>query len=82
MILHLLQNSLWNVMMAFLKFSHISNTAQLFLFFFMATPVAYGGSQARGQIQAAVARLCPSHSRMGSEPRLQPTPQLTIILDP
>ena len=47
-----------------------------------ATLVAYGGSQARGLIGAVAAGLCHSHSNAGSEPCLQPTPQLTAMLDP
>ena len=47
-----------------------------------ATPVAYGGSQARGLIRAVAAGLRQSHSNVGSAPRLQPTPQLTATLDP
>ena len=45
--------------------------------------MAYGGSQARGLI-GAVASLCQGHSNSGSEPCLQPTPQLTatLILNP
>ena len=46
--------------------------------FSRAAPAAYGGSQARGQIRTAAAGL---HYR-GSEPRLQPTPQLTAMPDP
>ena len=47
----------------------------LFFFFFffllfMATPMAYGSSQARGQIEIAAASLCHNHSNTGSEPRL------------
>ena len=42
-----------------------------------ATPAAYGGSQARGLIEAAAAGLRQSHSNSGSELRLRPTPQLT-----
>ena len=42
----------------------------------MATPTGYGGSQARGQIGAAAAGLHHSHSKLGFELRLQPTPQL------
>ena len=38
--------------------------------------MAYGSSQARGQIQAIAAGLHHSHSNDGSELRLQPTPQL------
>ena len=45
---------------------------------FRAALLAYGGSQARGQIRTAAAGL---HYR-GSEPRLQPTPQLTAMPDP
>ena len=47
-----------------------------------AAPAAYGGSQARGLIGAVAASLCQSHSNSGSEPRLQPTPQLTATPDP
>ena len=45
-------------------------------------PAPYGSSQARGQIRAAVGGLHHSHSNTGSEPYLQPTPQLVAILDP
>ena len=44
-------------------------------------PVAYGGSQARGLIGAIAAGLRHSHSNSGSEPPLQPTPQLTAMPD-
>ena len=54
----------------------------LSLFFFMATPVIYGLSQARGQIGAAAAGLHPSYSNVGSEPCPRPTPQLTATPDP
>jgi len=54
----------------------------LFLSFSRAAPVAYGGSQARGPIGAVAASLRHSHSHLGSEPRLQPTPQLTAMPDP
>ena len=55
----------------------------LFVFFlFMATPVAYGGSQARGQTRDAAAGLHHSHSNAGSEPLLWPTPQLAAMPDP
>ena len=59
-----------------------------FFFFFglfafsRAAPVAHGGSQARGRIEAVAAGLCQSHSNTGSEPRLQPTPQLMAMLNP
>ena len=49
---------------------------------FRATPVAHGSSQARGPIGAAAAGLYHNHSNLGSELRLQPTPQLTTMLDP
>ena len=49
--------------------------------FFRAAPVAYGGSQARGLIEATAAGL--RHlNNLGSEPRLGPTPQLIAMLDP
>ena len=56
----------------------------LFILFllFRATPVAYGNSQARGQIRAIAAGLHHSHSNAGSELCLQPTPQLMAMLDP
>ena len=47
-----------------------------------AAPAAYGGSQARGLIGAVATGLRQSHSNAGSEPRLQPTPQLTATPDP
>ena len=61
----------------------------LFFFFFLsffafsrASPVAYGGSQARGRIRAVAAGLHQSHSNSGSELHLQPTPQLKATPDP
>ena len=53
-----------------------------FLFFLTAAPVANGGSQARGQIGAVATGLHHSHSNAGSKSHLQPTPQLTAMLDP
>ena len=53
-----------------------------FFFFFMAAPMAYGGSQARGQMGAVFAGLHHGHSNTGSEQHLQPTSQLTAMLDP
>ena len=51
-----------------------------------ATPEAYGGSQSRGRMGAAActaaASLHHSHSKLGSKPHLQPTPQLTAMPDP
>ena len=37
--------------------------------------MAYGGPQARGPIGAVATGLRQSHSKVGSEPCLQPTPQ-------
>ena len=66
--------------------SHMLLSLFFFFFFvfylFRATPTAYGDLQARGQIGAAAAGLCHSHSNAGSEPRLRPTPQLTAMTDP
>ena len=45
-------------------------------------PAVYGGSQARGLIGAIAASLHHSHSNVGSEPHLRPTPQLMTMLDP
>ena len=39
-----------------------------------ATPAAYGVSQARGLIGTVATGLRQSHSNVGSEPCLQPTP--------
>ena len=57
----------------------------LLLFFFClfrAAPAAYGGSQARGRIRAAAARLHHCHSKARSEWYLQPIQQLRAVLDP
>ena len=51
-------------------------------FAFRATPAAYGGSRARGPIGGIAVDLRHSHSNAGSEPSLQPTPQLTATPDP
>jgi len=61
--------------------SHLFISVYLFLLF-RATRAAYGSSQARGQSGAAAASLCHSHCNAGSEPHLQPTPQLTAMPDP
>ena len=63
-----------HVLIGYLLFSHIFWKDVL-----RAAPVAYGSSQPRGLIGAAAAGLCHSHSHsiMGSEPHLQPTPRLT-----
>ena len=44
--------------------------------------MAYAGSQARGPIGAVAVGLRHSHSNAGSQPNLQPTLQLTAMLDP
>ena len=49
--------------------------------FSRAEPAAYGGSQARGLIGTVAASLHHSHGHTGSEPCLQPTPQLTAMPD-
>ena len=41
-----------------------------FVLLFRAVPAAYGNSQDRGQIRAAAASLCQSHSNTRSEPYL------------
>ena len=56
--------------------------AFFFFFFFglfRAISTAFGGSQARGRIGAVTACLRHSHSHVGSEPCLQPTPQLMVM---
>ena len=49
---------------------------------FRAAPTACGGSQARGLIGAVAAGLHHSHRNATSEPRRQPTPQLSATPDP
>ena len=60
-----------------------------FIFYFFglfafsrAAPAAYGSSQARDRIGAVAARLRQSHSNLGSELCLQPTPQRMATPDP
>ena len=53
----------------------------IFFAIFWAATTAYGGSQARGRIGAVATSLHQSHSNAGSEPRLQPTPQLMATPD-
>ena len=53
----------------------------VFLLFLWAAPTAPGGSQAMGRIGAVATGLHQSHSNAGSEPHLQPTPQLTATPD-
>ena len=67
------------VTLASIFWSLIRNQKESWLF--RATPVAYGGYQAKGQIRAVAAGLCHSHSSVGSKPPVQPTPQLTAVSD-
>ena len=53
-----------------------------FFFFFLLFRAAPGSSLARGQTGAIAAGLCHSHSNLGSEPHLQPPPELTSMPDP
>ena len=66
------------------KSTILSSSSLLLLVFlsFRATVVAYGDSQARGPIGTAATGLHQSHGNTGSEPCLQPTPQLTARPDP
>ena len=54
---------------------------KFFFCLFRATPMAYGGSQARGRIRATAAKLQHSHSNTNtiSELHLRPTPQLIAM---
>ena len=68
-----------------LSLSFSLNLFYLFIYLFLlyrAALMAYGGSQARGPVRAVAAGLRQSYSNAGSEPCLQPTPQLTTKLDP
>ena len=81
--------SLFNYVITSIMFLYITKIVALkcyilFFFFFCifrAAPVAYAGSQARGPIGAVATGLCHSHTNEGSEPHLQPTPQLTTTPD-
>ena len=74
---------------SFLCLFGFSLSLSIYIFFFFglfaisrAAPMAYGGSQARGQIGAVAAGLRQSHSNAGSESHLRPTPQLTAMPNP
>ena len=54
----------------------------VFLTFSRVAPTAYGGSQARGLIGTVATGPHHSHSNVGSESHLRPTPQLTATPDP
>ena len=55
---------------------------KFFFCLFRVASVAYGGSQARGQIRAVAAGLCHNHSNARSKPCLRRTPQLMATPDP
>ena len=54
----------------------------LLFFFLRAKPAVYVSSLARSQVRAAAASLCHNPSNMGTELRLQPTPELMAVPDP
>ena len=54
----------------------------VFLPFLGGAPAAYGGSQARGLMEAVAACLRKSHSNTEFQPPLQPTPQFAAMPDP
>ena len=65
---------------------HIQHPDLDFFFFGLfaiswAAPAAYGGSQARGPIGAVATAYGTATATQGSEPHLQPTPQLTATPD-
>jgi len=78
------------VLNAFLTYNFFQLTIGFNFFFFFfclfaiswAAPAAYEGSQTRGPIGPVATGLRQSHSNTGSEPCLQPTPQLTATPDP
>ena len=70
-----------NEIFLYLWFCYMVSTCLLILFF-RAAPAAFGGSQARGQIQAVTAGLHHSRSNnAGSKLHLQTTPQLMAMPD-
>ena len=72
----------WHLLWGYIAFRFL-HFLSFFLYLFVfsrATPVAYGGSQARGLMAAAATSLCHSHSNARSELHLQPTPQCNARL--
>ena len=70
-----------------LDFYRVLGIVILFFYFILFVfigpyPLAYEGSQARGLIRAVANSLSQSHSNVGSEPHLQPTPQVKAMQDP
>ena len=80
-------NPLLKSLVPFFYILQTGDHVNIFFFFFClfafswAALAAYGGSQARGRIGAIATSLRQSHSNTGSEPSLQPTPQLTATPD-
>ena len=62
--------------------SHTHTYTHFFFELFRGEPLAYGSSQARGQIGALAVSLHHSHSNVGSEPCLGLTPQLMVMPNP
>ena len=65
-----------------LIFVLVGDFKAFFFFLFRAAPMAYGSSQVRGRIGAIAASPGHNHNNSGSEPGLQPTPQLTATPNP
>ena len=63
------------------RFDFIANTTECYFSFFFFSFAFYGCTHGTWRFPVA-AGLCHSHSNTGSEPRLQPTPQLTAMPDP
>ena len=61
---------------------YLSFSFFLSFFFSRAKPTAYRSSRARDWVRATAAGLHHTHSNVGSESCLQPTPLLTAMLDP
>ena len=60
------------------SFQHLYFNFFFFFLLFMAAPMAYRGSQAKGRIRAEAASLRHSHNHARSEQHLWPPPQLTV----
>ena len=76
----------WLMGLCFPQFTALFQLSKLFFFLtfclFRATPLAYGGSQARSLIGAVASSLRQSHSNARSKLCLQPTSQLKAMPDP
>ena len=60
----------------------LNGSTTLCIYLFRAALMAYGSSHTRGQSELQPTGLHHSHSNMGSDPSLQPKPQLMAMLDP